>query len=187
MSSSMPEPEVTKDQLWEQVEADPELARRILRRRRPEHEISEALVRLPRATTPEAAQRAQATENTWRAIDAEFGLLSSTDVADRVGKAGRSYAHQRRTAGQLLAVRRGGRDYYPGFQVTATGPSPVIADLATEARELGVREASVLLWMVAPATWWDGLGPDGTNRPVDHLDRPEEILAAFHSTFGDQG
>lgn len=187
MPSSLSDPQLAKDQLWEEVQNDPEVLRRIRRRRRPERETSEALARLPHTTTPEVAQRAQATENTWRNIEKEFGLLTSAEVADRVGKAGRSYAHQRRTNGDLLAVRRGGRDYYPGFQVTPTGPVPLMAELAAEASELGVREASVLLWMVAPATWWDGLGPESDNRPVDHLDDPDEVLAAFRSTFGDQG
>lgn len=187
MSSPTLEPKVILEEVLDLAKHDPELIRRIMDRRIPERETSEALSRLERTTTPETAQRAQATENQWRAMDKEFGLLTSSQVADRVGKSGRSYTHARHKAGELLKVRRGGHDYYPGFQVSETGPEPVMAKLAELAEQFNVREASVLLWMVAPATWWDGLGPDEANRPVDHMDDPEQIVAAFRSTFGDQG
>lgn len=91
-------------------------------------------------------QRAQATENVWRSIEQEFGLLSSSDVAGRVGKSGRSYAHDRRKAGKLLAVKRGARYFYPGFQLDASGPVPIIKSLADQAKRLGVREEITMLW-----------------------------------------
>lgn len=185
MPSAIHEGKPTKEDVYRLVEADPEFAYRLMAAREPVFELKEAVAALPHTTSPETAQRIQATENAWRSVGEEFGLLTATEVAARVGKAGRSYTHQRRRAGELLAVRRGGRDYYPGFQVTPEGPIPVMAQLAQLAAELEVREASVLLWMVGPTTWWVGANSDQADRPVDHLDDPTEIVKAFRSTFGD--
>ena len=176
--------EVTKDQLWEAAQDDPEVARQVMLIRRAKRALGDRLAVMPTQVSRQTADRSQATENAWRDIDREFGLLGSAEVAAAVGKSGRSYASDRRKAGQLLAVRRGGHYFYPAFQLDASGPRQVIKALAEEAATLGVREASVLLWLMTPSTWWDGLGPAAANRPVDHLDASDQIVEAFRSTFG---
>lgn len=179
--------EITKDQLWEAAQEDPELIRQLMLNRQAKQALGTALSALPSQASPETAQRAQATENAWRDIGREFGLLSSTEIARAVGKSGRSYAFDRRHAGQLMAVKRGGHYFFPAFQLDASGPRPVIKMLVAEAKRLDVREASVLLWLVTPAIWWDGVGSAEANRPVDHLDDSDGVLAAFCSTFGADG
>jgi hypothetical protein len=178
--------EIPASEVLAAVQEDPELARVVMRNRQAKRILGAALSTLPTRVSPATAQRVQATENAWRDIEEEFGMLSSGEVAELVGKKGRSYAHDRRAAGQLLGVKRGGHYRYPAFEFDDSGPRPVVQKVAREAKELGVREASVLLWMVTPSTWWDGIGPDRANRPVDYLDSPDEVLAAFRSAFGSE-
>lgn len=47
-----------------------------------------AVVDVP--ASPRMARGAQATENAWRAMEAEFGLLTGADVADLMGSKARS-------------------------------------------------------------------------------------------------
>ncbi|MEV4900110.1 hypothetical protein AB0K08_02070 [Citricoccus sp. NPDC055426] len=167
-----------------EAQGDAEVVHQVLLIRQAKRVLGDTLATLPTQVTREAADRGQATENAWRDIDREFGLPSSAEVAHAVGKSGRSYASDRRKAGQLLAVRRGGHYSFPAFQLDESGPRPVIEQLALEAEHLQVREPSVLLWLATPSTWWDGLGSEAADRPVDHLDEPEQILDAFRSSFG---
>lgn len=144
--------------------------------------LRRSLSELTGEVSPEQAHRAQATENAWRAIEGEFGLLTAADVAQLVGstaKSTKSYASDARRAGRLLAVKRLNRLLYPGFQLTEAGPLPVIRDLHQTAQDQGVGEESVLLWLSAPTTWWGE-----TSRPVDHLGETEEVVRAFQSHYG---
>lgn len=176
--------EITKDELWEAAQDDPEVARQVMLIRRAKRSLGDRLAVMPTQVSRQTADRAQATENAWRDIDREFGLLGSAEIAAAVGKSGRSYAADRRKVGQLLAVRRGGHYFYPAFQLDESGPLPVVKMLSGEAGRLGVREASVLLWLITSSTWWDGVGAEAADRPVDHLDDSELVLEAFRSTFG---
>jgi len=144
--------------------------------------LRRSLSALTGEVSPEQAYRAQSTENAWREIEGEFGLLSAAEVAQRVGstaKNAKSYATDARRAGRLLAVKRMNKLLYPGFQLTSTGPVPVIRALSQAAQGLGVGEESVLLWLTAPTTWW---GMD--SRPVEHLDEAEEVVRAFQAHYG---
>lgn len=132
--------------------------------------------------SPEQTYRAQTTENAWRQIEAEFGLLTAAEVAQRVGstaKSAKSYASDARKAGRLLAMKRMNKLLYPAFQLSGNGPLPEIRELHQAAQRLEVGEESVLLWLSAPTTWW---GED--SRPVDHLDEPGEVLRAFEVHYG---
>lgn len=132
--------------------------------------------------SPEQAYRAQTTENAWRAIEREFGLLTAAEVAQVVGstaKSAKSYASDARRAGRLLAVKRMNKLLYPAFQLTEAGPLPVIRNLHQAAQGLEVGEESVLLWLSAPTTWWGD-----SSRPVDHLQDPEEVALAFEKHYG---
>lgn len=159
-----------------------ELVRRIRGELRAAHGLRISLSKLDTQATPAQAYRAQATENAWRTIEREFGLLTATEVAARAGgnaSAGRTYASDARRNGRLLGVKRLNRVLYPDFQFGPTGPLPVVRDLRVAADELDIDEATVLLWLTAPTTWW---GDDA--RPVDHLDEPGAVLSAFRSHFG---
>jgi len=54
-----------------------------------------------------------------------------------------------------------------------------VSSLRTLAEGIDVSEEAILLWMAAPSTWWTE-----DSRPVDHLDDPEGVLAAFESHYG---
>lgn len=132
--------------------------------------------------SPEQAYRAQTTENAWRQIEREFGLLTAAQVGQVVGstaKSAKSYASDARRAGRLLAVKRMNKLLYPAFQLAESGPLPVIRDLYRAAQQLEVGEESILLWLTAPTTWWGE-----PSRPVDHLEEPEEVVRAFTSHYG---
>ncbi|CAN5378960.1 hypothetical protein BH09ACT10_BH09ACT10_04480 [soil metagenome] len=129
-------------------------------------------------TSPQAARSAQATENVWRAIDAEFGLLTGTDVGRLLGStsaSSRNLAASKHKFGVLLAVQRGKALRYPGFQFRQGDVLSVISDLRKLANEHDWTEASTILWMVAPHGRLSG------RRPVDIIDDPEQVLevAAF--------
>lgn len=165
---------------------DEETAAALVRRLRGElaatRSLGVSLPKLETEATPAQAYRAQATENAWRDIAREFGLLTATEVAERVGgtaSAGRTYASDARRNGRLLGVRRLNHVLCPGFPFGPEGPLPMIRDLRSAADELEIEEPTVLLWLTAPTTWW---GDDA--RPVDHLDDSDGVLSAFRSHFG---
>ncbi|MDQ6740900.1 MAG: hypothetical protein M3021_11240, partial [Actinomycetota bacterium] len=80
--------------------------------------LGPALAAIETPVSPQLARSLQATENAWREIREEFGLLSSTELSRAVGSSSpnRSYASDQRNAGNLLAVKRPGGMKYPGFQ-----------------------------------------------------------------------
>lgn len=160
-------------------------ASHILRKLRHQVHAAAALQRslsaLSVEVTPEQAYRGQVTEGAWREIEREFGLLTSAEVAQRVGstaKAGSSYASDARRDGRLLGVKRMNRVLYPGFQIGSSGPLPVIRDVHQAAQDLQISEEAVILWLTAPTTWWSK-----TSRPVDHLHEPQQVLAAFEAHY----
>lgn len=99
-------------------------------------------------------QSIQATENVWRAIEAEFGLLSSTEVSTAVGCStpNRSFAYDQRKAGRLIAVSRPEGLRYPGFQFDPVNRTVrrVKKDLVSAARNAGRSAASLTLWLNTP-------------------------------------
>lgn len=144
--------------------------------------LKSSLTLLDADYSAEQVSRAHATESAWRSIDREFGLLTAAEVAQRSGSAsmGRSsYASDARRSGRLLAVKRLNRNLYPAFQLGPHGPRAVVSQLKKAGDRFEVGEEAILLWMTAPTTWWDE-----DSRPVDHLDDPEGVLAAFTSHYG---
>lgn len=159
--------------------AEAEILRQLNHQFRAASALGVSLAGLDLTVTPEQAYRAQTTENVWRQISAEFGMLTAEQVAERVGATGRrSYASDARRHGRLLGVKRTNRILYPGFQLTETGPLPVIRQLVDLAGDVDVSERGILLWLTAPTTWW---GDEA--RPIDHLDEPDELVRAFRSHF----
>lgn len=63
------------------------------------------------AASPQFARALMATENVWANVEAEFGLLTSLQVAALTGskKSSRSLAADQRAAGKIMGVRRGTR------------------------------------------------------------------------------
>jgi hypothetical protein len=149
-------------------------------------QLSQAMTRFS-ALPPAAARAAQATENSIKAIDREFGLLTSVQVADLLGSsskpdAARSLANDMRSRGELLYVRRLNKYLYPGFQFDdALGRvRPVVKQLVELAAASGWDTEDAALWLCSPTTYFD----DGS-RPVDHLgDAPDAVLEAARRAWG---
>lgn len=127
-------------------------------------------------TEPAIARAVQAEHNLYARIDAEFGLLSSTEAGKRMGSRSTAprnlaaAAHRNKT---LVALRRGNQLAYPGFQFAADGqPLPVIAKLREVAAANDWSETGLVQWLCSPTTYFDG------DRPVDHLTEDPERVAA---------
>ncbi|WP_448073941.1 hypothetical protein [Georgenia yuyongxinii] len=141
--------------------------------------LSPAMAMSATSVSPQLARAAQATENVWRQIGHEFGLLTSTEAAEHMGYGrNRTWASAQRKAGRLLGVRRGGAYRYPGFQLDAD-VVPVISELVAVARRQGWSDESVVLWLCSPSGWM----PEG-DRPVDALRTdPRSVLEAAGSAM----
>lgn len=118
--------------------------------------------------------RKTATELDWLRTEGEFGMLTAAEVQD----------HHADPA-ELLSVQRYGETRYPGWQFGPDGVLPVVAELREAAERYDVSAPSVLLWMVGPTIWWVGEASHQVDRPVDHLNEPDEVVKAFRSAFGD--
>ncbi|BBZ37399.1 hypothetical protein [Mycobacterium conspicuum] len=125
---------------------------------------------------PAIARSLQAEHNLYARIDAEFGMLSSTQAGKKMGSrssAPRNLATTAHRNHQLLAVRQGNHLAYPGFQFGSDGqPLAVIARLRDTAEANDWSEAGLVQWLCAPTTYFDG------DRPVDYLTKdPDRVVA----------
>lgn len=129
--------------------------------------VGAALASVTVYTEPAVARAVQAEQNLYARIEAEFGMLTSTEAGKRMGSrssAPRNLATTARRNNALLAVRQGSYLAYPGFQFGPDGkPLPVIARLREVADSNGWSEAGLVQWLCSPTTYFDG------DRPVDHL------------------
>lgn len=145
--------------------------------------IATAIASNPEQAPPELVRSLQAEDNWWRRIEAEFGSLSSTETAQLLGASpkNRNYASSRRAAGQLLGFTRKNSARFPKFQFDLARGSilEVIPEVIGIARNHGINDEDVILWMVGRSTWFAG-----QDRPVDHLDNREMLLAAARDEFG---
>lgn len=144
--------------------------------------VAAAAISVP--VSPQMARGVQASENAWRRMEAEFGLLTGADVADLAGSRSRSrgsYAADRRRAGKLLAIKRRNAFVYPGFQF---GPDGVVLPAVTRLLELGRRlevpAPDLAQWLCTPTGQLNG------RRAVDLLDEPDVVLEAAENHYGVQ-
>lgn len=135
--------------------------------------LSATLARQAEPLSTELVGSLNDAEHFWRGIEAEFGFLTSLEVARALGaSANRSFASDQRKAGRVLAVRRLNRYVYPGFQFDGGAVRPVISGLVALARERGLDDQGVIAWLCRPTTYLRG----EARRPVDHLDEPDLVL-----------
>lgn len=120
-----------------------------------------------------------AAEEMWRSVHAEFGLYTAQELAQRLGTPEPDEVRALYAAGALVAVHRGGRVLYPGFQIDQASQAvrPVVRELLRVAEGAGRSEASLILWLVSPGGSLDGA------RPVDHLEAPDRVLQAAKAFF----
>lgn len=142
-------------------------------------ELSGVLARTTHTPHPALARGAQAGENAIRAIETEFGLLTSAEVAKILGSSStpsaiRALASDMRGRGELLALKRLNRFVYPGFQFDRERGrvKPLVKPLVALAHTSGWDEIDAILWLCSPTTYI----ADGA-RPVDLIDTdPERVL-----------
>lgn len=143
----------------------------------------QSVTKLPDTVTPATAAALQATENSIRAMEEEFGMLDSTELARLLGSkaAPRSFATELRNKGRVLGVRRLNAFVYPGFQFDQRhgAVKPVIAPLLSLAKKHGWEPVEVALWLCSPTTY---LSDDG--RPVDVLDDTNLVVKAAEGSWG---
>lgn len=134
--------------------------------------LAPAMARTELSLPSGIARGLQATENAWRRIESEFGLLSSMEASARIGSRSpnRTLANEQRKANRLLAVKRLNSYRFPGFQFQPQGGiCPAIEPLAAMANELHWPSDEVVLWLCSPSGYFDD------ERPVDHLEDADFI------------
>jgi hypothetical protein len=140
------------------------------------HAVGVALSSVAVYTEPAVARAVQAEHNLYARIDAEFGVLTSTEAGKRMGSRSSAPRNLATTAHRnkvLVAVRLGNYLSYPGFQFGPDGkPLAVVARLREVAEANGWSEAGLVQWLCSPTTYLDG------DRPVDHLATdPDRVVA----------
>lgn len=133
----------------------------------------------PEPVSEQAAHSLEATEAMWRSVHAEFGLFTAQELTQLLGLRVPDDVRRLYEEGGLIAIHRGSRVLYPGFQVErdAHAVLPVIRDLRLAAESAGRSESSLILWLLIPTGYLDGA------RPVDRLAEPQRVLAAASDSF----
>lgn len=148
------------------------------------HALGAAMASTSIPVSPQMARSLQSAENIWRRVEAEFGMLTSVEVAEILGsrKPGRTQAAALRADGKIAGIKRGNSFRFPGFQFDRMQGVvlPVMADLLAIARDNGRHVEDLLFWMTSPSSFFAEL-----DRPVDHLHDAERLLAAGLDQFGD--
>jgi hypothetical protein len=137
--------------------------------------VGAALASVAVYTEPAIARAVQAEHNLYARIEAEFGMLTSTEAGKRMGSRSRAPRNLAATAHrneQLVAVRRGNHLTYPEFQFGPDGqPLAVIGRLRETAEANEWSEAGLVQWLCSPTTYFNG------DRPVDHLtEDPDRVV-----------
>lgn len=130
----------------------------------------------PAAPSPRLVRGQRATATLWRRLEAEFGLLTSAEVAEQLGvtPTDPDWVSAQRKAHKIIGVRRGAAYRYPGFQFDRGHQAivPVIEPLFGLASANAWTSEDLTLWMVSPTTEFTQ-----EDRPVDHLQEPEAVMA----------
>ncbi len=136
------------------------------------HELSPSLD----VPTPAEVLQARRNAEARAQLLAEFGALTSAEVADLLGSEARnrnSLAHRLKKEGRLFAVSYRGTAWYPGFQFRGGNVLPQLADVLSELTCAGLGEWETALWFTARNGWLDDC------RPVDLLlDEPSRVVDA---------
>ncbi|MFS0717318.1 hypothetical protein ABC337_12850 [Arthrobacter sp. 1P04PC] len=129
--------------------------------------------------SPQLARSVQAQINLVKQIGREFGLLTEDDAQAALGQVNATDLPD-------FGVRYRGETLYPGFLFEPSpcgevpmSVRPLLKDLKEIASEYGWSGQSTVFWMTSPTTYF---ADDG--RPVDHLDEPARVIAAFTDAAG---
>lgn len=146
------------------------------------HNLADAMSGLRTTVEPEVARAAQATENVWREIADNFGLLKSSEVGALLGasKSNREFVAGRRQRGEILGAPRNNGYLYPGFQFDySTGTIRAwVKPLLQLAKNHSMSATDVLFWMMSPTTYFNG------DRPADHARDGDRVLDVAGRAWG---
>ncbi len=152
--------------------------------RRTARALAEVLERTDQGleASPEVARSVQASENRWRAIAKEYGLLDSGSVAALLGGSARNrnMAHQLAKEGKILGVKRGRGTLYPGFEFDHGEVQPVIAEVVAIGRRNEWSDSHLLLWLASPNGYLEG------RIPARMMDEPGKILEAARQDLAER-
>jgi hypothetical protein len=166
----------------EPIEVDAALLARVVNEQHAILVLGAAMAAAPEPVSPELVRSLQAEENWWRKIEQELPSLSSTETAELMGAkpTNRNFASTQRASGRLLGYTRRHAIRYPRFQFDDRGRvRAVIPQLIAIARGFGIPDEDLVMWLASPTTFFAS-----QDRPVDHLDDPERLLAAARDDFG---
>jgi hypothetical protein len=131
--------------------------------------------------SPQLVRSVQATINAVKEIGRDFGFLTEPEALTALGPGKDTEVHD-------FTLRYRGQTLYPRFLVEPSPGGagsmrvrPLMKDLKKIADEYRWTGSDVVLWMTSPTTWFADEG-----RPVDHLEEPARILAAFEDEAGAQ-
>ena len=149
---------------------------------RAERAIAEVLTGLDETPSERTLRGLLAHELAWRELTDQWGAWSSTEVAAITGNRNRNphdWATAQVRAGKLLAVQRGGRYVYPGYQFHPRHgtPSAAMATILPLFREAGWDDDSIALWFTGPQGSADGAIP----AELLH-EHPSRVIAAATSS-----
>lgn len=133
--------------------------------------------------SPQMASGVQATENAWRDMALEHGMLTSREVAELLGSDAKNpsdFVADQRSRGKIIGVPRRNALRYPGYQFRNGEVLPAISRLIEVANQYGVPLPELAQWICIPTRQLGG------ERPVDHLDEVERVVAAADGHYGVQ-
>lgn len=124
----------------------------------------------------------QASEDRWRAMAKEYGLLNSRAVAALLGDSGtdRNRAGRLAKEGKIIGVKRGRGTLYPGFMFDHGEVRPVIAEIAAIGRRNHWTDPHLLLWLASPNGYLEGRVPAQT------MDARDKILEAARQDMAER-
>lgn len=136
-----------------------------------------------KALDPAMARAVRATENVWRRVESEFGLLSSSEVDTLLGARNGTQinAADLRERGELLATVRNNSYVFPGFQFdhNAGTVGDWVAPLLVLAERYEWDAADVIMWMMSPTTYFEE-----EDRPVDHVHDAHRVVDVAQKDWG---
>jgi len=139
----------------------------------------EVFERTVEAMTSESVPSQAAAEQMRRNADArhrvlaEYGTLTSEEVADEVGSRARNRAasaHRLQNAGKVFAVRHQGQTLFPAFQFAGGAVRTGVPEVLRVLHDRGLSGWEIALWFIAGSSFLGG------RRPVDLLDEDQELV-----------
>jgi len=138
----------------------------VAQQRRTTERLIQAMLPEDPLPTPPSVLQARHNAVAREALIAEFGLLSSADVAARAGSQAKnkaSLANRWKQEGKIFSVPHQGSVYYPAFQLDEEGkPHPAVAGIL-KALSKKLSDWGMALWFAGAYGWLGG------RRPVDLL------------------